>query len=374
MEMVWLGRFALLFLFPFLTLAKHHVCLLGLSGTTSKTIMISRGMIESISKIDSYVTFNVLTRHLQRGNQSYSHLNGVSITHGSMFNLTDIQSACQDADVAIFTVPISNQFTRLEMIEIILTGLELAHVKYFIYCSGSLDIPNSYHHVDELHQYLHKQVMEYRFKDYAMISTGGWMELYFSKDTVSFLSTLPIFFGISFPSPHPYTSMTDIGPVTALVLYKIIYPGRYKVSTHHRVFEIYDPQPYSSSKLALLLSSITQRKMIINAGAGIPYLLSTLSPVFQFLHLERLTYLSSLFGHYLSHQNTPVNSKGYLHTVGILGYTPTTVDQYFRGILLGEVKVQKISGTQAKANQIRKEDMNEGMKKKLERKSKKGEL
>lgn len=200
------------------------------------------------------------------------------------------------------------------------------------------------------------------------------MELYFSRDTVSFLSFLPVFFGITFPSPHPYTSMADIGPVTALVLFKIIYPGRYKVSTHHRVFEIYDPQPYSSSKLSLLLSSITQRKMIINAGAGIPYLLSSLSPLFQFFHLERLSYLSSLFSHYLSHRNTPLNSKGYLHTVGILGYTPTTVDEYFRGILLGEAKVQKVSGAQLKANEIRKEDMNEGMKQKLDRKSKKAEL
>jgi hypothetical protein len=361
--MFWL----FLFLSPFVVFAKRHVCILGLSGTTSNTVMISRGMIRSISKIDSYVDFNILTRNLQKGNQRYSHLDGVSITQGSMLNISDIQTACKDADAAIFTVPISTQFTRMEMIEMVLTGLELAHVKYFLYFSGSLALPNSYHNTEKIHQYLHKQVMEYRFKDYAIISTGGWMELYFSKEALSLLSIIPVFFGISFPSPHPYTSMADIGPVTALVLYKIIFPGRYKVSTHHRLFEIYDPQPYSSTKLTLLLSSITQSKTILNAGASIPYLLSNLSPVFQFFHLDRLTYLSSLFGHYLTHQNTPVSSKGYINTVGILGFTPTTVEQYFRGALLGEERIPKISSTQAKANEIRQEDVNEGMKQKLDR-------
>jgi hypothetical protein len=365
--------------------SEHHACLLGLSGTTSNTILISRGIIQSIQKINPKMSFTILTRDLLKANHSYQNMNHVTFFHGSMLNITDIQAACAHSDLAIFTSPTHPHLSHLDISTTILDGLELAHVKYFIYLSGSLSSPNSFHPNTLLSSFLHDQVMNYRFKDYALLSTGGWMELYWPRETISLLKYLPIFFGLSFPFPHHYTSMRDIGPVTALILFKIIYPGQYQVSTFVREFDLYDPQPYSSTSLThLLSSSITRQSTLFNAGVWIPSLIATLSPVWRFIHHERLTYLSSLFQHYLSPSSstsatgggtTLVSGKGLVNTMSLLGFAPTTVEEYFQGVFSGEekmTKVTKISGAQARANEIRREEMNEGMAVKKRRREKAG--
>lgn len=331
----------------------HHICLLGLSGTKSNMITISRDIILNIRKIDSYAKFTILTRDLERGNKSYSDLSNVNIVYGSMLNISDIKLACSNSDIGIFTSPTHPTLDRIEISKIVLNGFEEAGIKYFVYTPGSLNVQNSYHNTQELYKFLRHQVLYFRFKDYAIISTGGWMELYFPQDTLALLSTLPVFLGINLPFQHQYSSMRDIGPVTALVLYRVLFRGQYHISTHKREFEIYDSQAYSAEQITHLLSTICQ-KQIYNFGQYFPYIFSTLQPVFKFLKHDRLTYLSELFSHYLSHPYTAVPTHGYYDTITVLGYTPTTVRQYFEHHLLGTKIERKVSKIEKKANEIRK--------------------
>jgi hypothetical protein len=349
----------------------HAACLLGLSGAASKTAFISRGIIQSIQKIDPKMSFTILTRNPLQANHSYQNLNQITFYEGSMLNITAIQNACSHADLAIFTSPFHPHLSHLDIATTVLNGLELAHVKYFIYLSGSVNYPNSVSRQEsraDLSSFLHEQVMSYRFDDYALISTGQWMELSWPSETITLLSYLPIFFGLSFPSPHHYTSIRDIGPVTALALYKIVYPGQYKVSTFIREFDLYDPQPYTSSRLSHLLTSvITPGTFLWNIGAWIPSVMAALSPVFQLIHHDRLTHLSSLFEQSLSSsretETESVTGRGLINTMSLLGFTPTTAEEYLRGVFSGEkgTVASKISGAQARANEIRREQMNEGM-------------
>lgn len=333
--------------------SAHHICFLGLSGTKSNMISISRDMITNINKIDSYTKFTILTRDIQRGNESYSNLPNVNIIQGSMLNISDIKTACSNADVGIFTAPTHSTLNRLEISKIVLNGFEQAGVSYFVYAPGSLNVQNSFHNSKELYKYLREQIFYYRFKDYAVISTGGWMELYFPQSTLSLLKSLPIFFGINLPHSHQYSSMKDIGPVTALVLYRVIFPGQYHISTHKREFEIYDSQTYSSLQITQLLSKICQ-KQIFNFGQYFPHLLSNFLPFFQFIKNDRLIYLSELFTHYLTKPYIATPTNGYYDTITVLGYTPTTVRQYFEHHLLGYKIKRTISNIEKKSNEIRR--------------------
>ena len=333
--------------------SAHHACVLGLSGSQSTISSVSRDIIQNIHKIDPYTKFTILTRDIEGGNQTYSDLPRVNVVYGSMLNTSDIKLACSTADIGIYHSPTHPSLSRLEISKIVLNGFEEAGVKYFVYTPGGLIVESSFHHSKEHYKYLRQQVLHFRFKDYAIISAGAWMELFFPIDTLSLLSYLPFFLGTNLPHQHQYSSIRDVGPVTALVLYRVLLTGQYQVSTHKREFEIYDSQSFSSEQITYLLSTICQ-KQIFNIGQYFPYLLSILHPLFKLLKYDRFVYLSELFTHYLSNPYVASPVNGYYDTITILGYTPTTVRQYLEHYILGKKIERKISNVEKKSNEIRK--------------------